>query len=131
MFLDTSGLLCLHCGNEPRHADAFELFEAAGQMLTHGGVLSELITLALIRGLPRPATLEFVRELMMQPDVEIIWPDGNLHEQALALLAARPDKRYSFCDAVSFVLMREHGILEALTTDHHFDQEGFIRLLRP
>jgi predicted nucleic acid-binding protein len=36
----------------------------------------------------------------------------------------------SLCDAVSFVLMRARGILEALSTDHHFEQEGFLRLLK-
>ncbi len=41
------------------------------------------------------------------------------------------DKTYSLCDAVSFVLMRLEGITEALTTDHHFEQEGFVRLLKP
>lgn len=28
-------------------------------------------------------------------------------------------------------LMRQRGILEALSSDRHFEQEGFIRLLRP
>jgi hypothetical protein len=26
--------------------------------------------------------------------------------------------------------MRERGLAEALTTDHHFEQEGFVRLLK-
>ena len=41
----------------------------------------------------------------------------------------RFDKNYSLCDAVSFILMRRRGLYEALTTDHHFEQEGFRRLL--
>jgi predicted nucleic acid-binding protein len=53
-----------------------------------------------------------------------------LHASAVALLEARPDKRYSLCDAVSFIAMRERGLAEALTTDHHFEQEGFVRLLK-
>ena len=55
--------------------------------------------------------------------------DRDLHCEAHDLLTARPDKNYSLCDAVSFILMRRLGITEALTTDHHFTQEGFIRLL--
>jgi predicted nucleic acid-binding protein len=94
-------------------------------------VLSEFITLARVRGLPRTVTLDFVRELMEQPAVDVVWTDRSLHLEAMALLAARPDKEYSLCDAISFVLMRRHAVHEALTTDHHFEQEGFTRLLRP
>jgi predicted nucleic acid-binding protein len=36
----------------------------------------------------------------------------------------------SSCDRVSFVTMRQYGITEALTTDRHFEQEGFVRLLK-
>ncbi|HLV80869.1 MAG TPA: hypothetical protein VKT32_11335 [Chthonomonadaceae bacterium] len=36
----------------------------------------------------------------------------------------------SLCDAVSFILMQRRGLLEALTTDHHFEQEGYRRLLK-
>ncbi len=49
----------------------------------------------------------------------------------MVLLEARPDKDCSLCDAVSFVLMRERQINEALTTDKHFVQEGFVRFLDP
>jgi uncharacterized protein len=52
-----------------------------------------------------------------------------IHREGLALLKTRLDKSYSLCDAVSFVLMRRNGLLKALTTDRHFEQEGFRRLL--
>lgn len=55
--------------------------------------------------------------------------DEALHQRAISLLESRLDKQYSLCDAVSFVLMREWGLTDALTTDHHFEQEGFRRLL--
>jgi predicted nucleic acid-binding protein len=67
--------------------------------------------------------------LLANDYVEIVWVDEKLHRQAIDLLLARPDKTYSLCDAVSFILMRQKGIREALTTDQHFEQEGFIRLL--
>jgi predicted nucleic acid-binding protein len=52
-----------------------------------------------------------------------------LQRAAMDLLLARQDKTYSLCDAVSFVLVRQRYLTEALTTDHHFEQEGFQQLL--
>lgn len=55
----------------------------------------------------------------------------------IELLTLRQDKTYllileweGVCDSVRFVLMQQRGITEALTTDRHFEQEGFNRLLR-
>ena len=130
MFLDTSGLFCFHHADEPRSDEAQTLFEAAGSKLTHCYVLAELVALSLARGLPRPKTLAFVNALLGHPAVEVVWVGAGLNEEALNLLDARPDKDYSLCDAVSFVLMKQRGLREALTTDHHFEQEGFTRLLK-
>ena len=61
----------------------------------------------------------------------MIYVDDRLHHAALTLLGERLDKSWSLCDAVSFVIMQEHGLMEALTTDRHFEQAGFVRLLAP
>jgi predicted nucleic acid-binding protein len=55
------------------------------------------------------------------PDIEVVWVDQELHQEAVNLLMDRMDKTYSLCDAVSFVLMRARGCTEALTTDRHFE----------
>ena len=55
---------------------------------------------------------------------------GNTGENLLRMLESRLDKQSSLCDAVSFVLMKQRGMREALTTDRHFEQEGFERLLK-
>ncbi len=78
---------------------------------------------------PRTKNLEFSRRILDSAEIEIIWVDEILHRQSVALLRERADKNYSLCDAASFVVMRERGIAESLTTDKHFRQEGFIRLL--
>ncbi|HLG18087.1 MAG TPA: PIN domain-containing protein [Blastocatellia bacterium] len=131
MFLDTSGLLCLLHKDEPRHAEANTLYVEAGQCLTHSYVLAEFVALGQARGLQRENVLGFARDLVLVPRVEVVWAGQTLHQQAMELLEARLDKTYSLCDAVSFVIMRERKFREALTTDRHFEQEGFIRLLRP
>lgn len=129
MLLDTSGLLCLHNRAEPSHAHARTLYQAARIRLTHSYVLAEFIALANARHLPRLPALTFVVDLADNPDIETVWVDEALHREAMALLLARQDKTYSLCDAVSFVLMRQQRLTEALTTDRHFEQEGFQRLL--
>ncbi len=129
MLLDTSGLLCLYNRAEPLHARSRALYRAGRSRVTHSYVLAEFVALAQARRLPRVGVLDFVIDLVENPDIDTIWVDERLHREAMALLAARPDKAYSLCDAVSFVVMRQRNCTEALTTDHHFDQEGFHRLL--
>ena len=62
--------------------------------------------------------------------VTIVHVDYKTHEQAWKLLTEREDKMWSLVDCVSFVIMQQHSISEALTMDHHFEQAGFIRLLK-
>lgn len=129
MILDTSGLLCLHHKAEPFHDQARTLYKQARIRLTHSYVLAEFVALATARRLPRVPALTYISDLLENPDIETVWVDEVLHREAMALLLARQDKMYSLCDAVSFVLMRRSDITEALTTDRHFEQEGFRRLL--
>jgi predicted nucleic acid-binding protein len=129
MLVDTSGFLCLFDKSESRHAEAAKQYDADAEHLTHNYVLAEFIPLCQRQGLNRAAALMFASDLVDSPEVEVVWVDQILHEAALALLRNRIDKTYSLCDAVSFLLMRKRGIMQALTTDRHFQQEGFIRLL--
>lgn len=47
----------------------------------------------------------------------------------LQLYESRPDRTYSLVDCISMNAMREEGITDALTNDHHFTQEGFTILI--
>lgn len=129
MLLDTSGLLCFFDDKDFRHSEASAFIKTAGIRLTTSYVLAEFISLCQTRGLNRKRTLEFVATLIKNPLIEIVWVDENLHHQGFTLLQNRIDKNYSLCDAVSFIIMRERGLTDALTTDKHFEQEGFIKLL--
>jgi len=131
MLLDTSGLLCMVHRSERQHELAVSRYDEGTIRLTHNYVLDEFVSLAHARRFSRQAALDFSERLINDGEVETIWVDEVLHRNALALLRARPDKTYSLCDAVSFVLMRDRGITEALTTDRHFEQEGLVRLLVP
>jgi predicted nucleic acid-binding protein len=68
--------------------------------------------------------------LRAQPDVEIVPATGDLFRRGTELSAARPDREWSLTDCISFVVMDERGISDALTSDHHFEQAGFRILLK-
>lgn len=93
----------------------------------HNYVYAEFIALAIARRVPRLTALDFVDAL--NEEVETVWVDVELHARAMTLLRERADKAWSLCDSVSFLLMSERHIMEALTTDHNFEQAGYIRLL--
>jgi len=130
MLLDTSGLFCLLDRDEPEHNVAVSVYADADRRLIHNYILAEFVSLAQTRGLPRSLALGFSEDVLIDHNVEVAWVDFQLHRQALDLLQNRRDKSYSLCDAISFLLMREHNISVALTTDRHFAQEGFLRLLK-
>jgi len=49
--------------------------------------------------------------------------------RGLSLYGQRSDKNWSFIDCISFEMMRDHDLTDALTTDHHFTQAGFHAIL--
>ena len=66
---------------------------------------------------------ERVREL------KIIPLDSRLLQRGLDLLGRREDKNWSLTDCISFVVMEDEGLHDALTTDRHFEQAGLKALL--
>ena len=62
--------------------------------------------------------------------VTIIPLSEILHQKAFQLYCQRNDKNWGIVDCISFTVMGERRITEALTTDIHFQQAGFRALLR-
>ena len=135
LFADTSGWGNLVDSTQPYHSLAANIYRTSRQrgrqVITTNYVIVELVTLMTspLR-LPRSATVAFIESLKTSPWVEIIHIDRQLDEQAWQLLRNRQDKEWSLTDCASFVMMEQRGITEALTSDHHFEQAGFIRLIK-
>jgi predicted nucleic acid-binding protein len=69
-------------------------------------------------------------EKLETEDRYLVYPvNDSLLQQALDLYRARPDKDWSLTDCLSFVLMKQQGMTEALSADIHFRQAGFTALL--
>ena len=134
VFADTSGWASFFLEDDRHHAKAFSLITQWKQqnrtIVTTNYVLSELIVLLGSRRQRRSTVLNYIETIRSADRVEIVHVDEVLDTKAWQLLANRLDKNWSLVDTVSFVVMQERGIAEALTADRHFEQAYFVRLLK-
>jgi predicted nucleic acid-binding protein len=70
-----------------------------------------------------------IQDLRTDPDITVVSVDTSLLDRAVTLYGARLDKEWSLTDCISFVVIQERGLIQALTTDHHFGQVGIENLL--
>ncbi|MCW6037133.1 hypothetical protein K4A83_12760 [Spirulina subsalsa FACHB-351] len=75
-------------------------------------------------------TFELIESLYDHPNVTVIQQSSHQFKEGLLLYKQRPDKEWSLTDCVSFKIMEKYGITEALAYDKHFEQAGFVPLLR-
>ncbi len=78
----------------------------------------------------RPAFLRLLEVLQSSPDVKVIPATAELFDRGVQLYAERPDKEWSLTDCISFVVITDENLTDALTGDHHFEQAGFRLLLK-
>ncbi|MDJ0658919.1 MAG: PIN domain-containing protein [Crocosphaera sp.] len=135
IFADTSGWANILDRSQPLHPLAVQLYQIARQnrqkIITTNYIITELVALLTspLR-IPRKTTIALIQSLKSSPYIEVIHISSDLDTKAWELLINRVDKEWSLVDCSSFVLMQEMKLSQALTTDHHFEQAGFIRLLK-
>ena len=133
VFLDTAYAIALSSPNDVFHHCAILLadqLEAAGtHLITTHAILLEIGN-ALSKQRCRNAAIRLLEALEADPNVEIIPISELLYRRALKLFGERPDKDWGLTDCISFIVMQDRGIAEALTTDDHFQQAGFQVLMR-
>jgi predicted nucleic acid-binding protein len=116
VFADSFYYFALVNASDPAHGKA-TAFSASysGRTVTTGWVLTELAD-----GWARPVSrrlifLQMLADLRANPDTEIVSTTDQLFHDGLDLYDQRPDKEWSLTDCISFVVMRQNGISEALT----------------
>jgi predicted nucleic acid-binding protein len=101
------------------------------QIVTSEMVLTEILNHFSKRGnFLRYAAANFIESLQENPAITIAPQTDSIFQRALILYKQRPDQVWSHTDCSSFCIMQQQNILEALAYDKHFEQAGFIALLR-
>ncbi len=133
VFADTGYWIALFNPRDQLHAKAVTASQVrqGRQIVTSQMVLTEFLNHYAALGQPfRQRAVQVVRSFQSNVDVEIVPQTDGQFAAALTLYAQRPDKEWGITDCASFLIMHERGIVEALAHDDHFQQAGFIPLLR-
>ncbi len=124
-FVDTFAFIAWMHADDAAHSVVSEYLESfTGQLVTTEWVLVELAD-ALSHPSARASAVQLIEFLRDEPQYEIVPYDVEVFDAGFDLFAKRPDKEWSLTDCISFAVMTERGLTDALTADHHFAQAGF------
>ena len=129
LFADTHYFLALLHKGDADHSKAAAIAEKiTNPIITTEWVLTEVgDALAAVKF--RSRFVQLVEALRADLACTIIPASAELFDAGVRLYAERSDKNWTLTDCISFALMHEFAITEALTGDHHFRQAGFRALL--
>ena len=133
VFLDASFAIALSSVTDRNHVRAVEL---ARQIETNRTplVTTQAILLEIGNSLSktryRAAAIQLLESLETDPSVEVVLLTNSLYGFAFDLFKQREDKEWGLVNCISFIVMQDRGIADALTADTHFQQAGFRALLK-
>jgi len=107
---------------------ANQLEKNQNRLVTTQAILLEIGN-ALSKKKYRLAAIQLLESLVADPNVEIIELTNQLYTEAFELFKNRRDKEWGLVDCISFIVMQNRGITDALTADRHFSQAGLRALL--
>jgi uncharacterized protein len=130
IFIDTLFVIALINRRDQYHPQALDLAEQfeGDPLLVTDAVLLEIGN-ALARSYKQEA-VEIIEQFLAAEEVEVVHLTPRLFAQGFALYKSHQDKAWGLVDCISFIVMREARVNQALTFDQHFVQAGFQALMR-
>lgn len=136
IFWDTAAFIALGNARDALHQAAVkvseELAQAQAHVLTTDAVFIEVAN-TFSKVTWRPIAWQLIEAMHASVPLQaatLVHVDTALWQRGWQLFRGRPDKNWSLTDCISFVVMEDYGIQRAFTYDHHFEQAGFVRLLK-
>ena len=132
VFVDTSALYALIDKRDTHHRHAREavaqLLRSGRRLVTTDYVVAETVNLANARA-GSGLGIRILDLIEQSAGIRIEWITSARFDSTKRFFRRHADHRYSFTDCASFVVMRELDVADALTTDRHYVEAGFVSLL--
>src|SRR5438874_1904901 len=124
-FADTFALIAWLNPRDHSHAVVTAYLDGfTGRLVTTEWVLMELAD-APSAPEARATVVAFLEAVRADQLFDVVGYDQKVYQAGFDVFATRSDKAWSLTDCISFGVMTERGLSEALTADHHFEQAGF------
>ena len=133
IFVDTSAWAAIEDSADANHQAALvfkDELPSACRLVTSSSVLDESYTLLLMNvGYIRTVLFKRNIDLMAESELlTVVYVSEAIEQEAWTVFERfNVDKRWSFTDCVSKVIMEQRGTHEVFAFDHHFEQMGFTR----
>lgn len=125
VFMDTYALIAWINARDAAHQAVKSYLDTySGNIVTTEWVLLEFAD-AFSLSSTKPFAIEAIKRIHRLPMFLVVGFDPAVYQAGFDLYETRPDKDWSLTDCISFAVMSERGLTEALTADHHFEQAGF------
>ena len=132
VFVDTAAWLALISRRDTLHRPAQQVMSDLRRQRARL-VTTEFILLEVANALSAPGiclqAVSLIEGLRSLSTVRVVPADSALLADGLTLYRQRSDKEWSLTDCTSFVVMQREQLTQAFTSDHHFEQAGFVKLL--
>lgn len=131
LFLDTAFILAILNSRDQYHSQAMKLFprvKNAKEVWLTEAILMEVGN--ALSAYNRKKVVMFTRQCYdEEKNTRVVNISTELFEEGLRLYESRLDKEWGLVDCISFVVMQQHALTDAVTSDRHFVQAGFRALL--
>jgi uncharacterized protein len=131
IFVDSSAWIALADRDDSHHkaaAEACPIILKNYKTLVASNLIIAETYIMLLKALGLQVALEFLERIKASPRILKIYSNEDVETEAERILSKYSDHDFSYTDAVSFAIMKRHGIKKAFSFDKHFTVAGFINL---
>jgi uncharacterized protein len=133
VFADAGYWIAILAPRDRLHDRAKQVSESLGPhlLITTEMVLTEVAAFFSDKGARlRHAVVALIRSIRANPNIRLVPQTSLQFQEAVALYEQYSDKEWSLTDCASILTMRELELKEVLAHDEHFEQAGYVCLLR-